>query len=64
MSQSRKRDDVTDKTNKIIRFIIGILFLAPIALYFVIGAEWTKLLFFAMLAAVSLYNLFFNRPEI
>ena len=46
------------KTDRIVKYILGIPLLTSIFIYFITGAEWAKTLFFAMLAAVCLYNLF------
>jgi len=51
------------KTSKILRYTLGGGLIITMLLYLIGGYEWARLPFYLLLLAVSLYNLFFNRPK-
>ena len=50
------------KVHRIIRIVLGSVFLLSIFAYLILGKEWAKLPFSLSLCLVCLYNLFFNNP--
>lgn len=48
------------KVHRIIRIVLGSVFLLSIFAYLILGKEWARLPFSLLLCLVCLYNLIFN----
>ena len=50
------------KVHRIIRIVLGTVFILSIFAYLILGKEWARLPFSLSLCLVCLYNLVFNNP--
>ena len=52
---------MNNKINKILNWIIGIIYFVALFLYLILGYEWAREPFFLVMAVICLWNLFYNK---